>query len=274
MKNLTLFVLSFFIFTSSVNAQNGYNTTTGARGLGMSDAVMGYQNIDAAFGNQAGLAFLPSFSIMATAQRRLALNELSTTAVAAAYPMNFGTFAVQAQYFGFENYNETKIGLAYARKLGKKIALGAQFSYLSTKIPLYGQSGVPVFEIGLHSEIIKNLSASAHIVSPAEIKINEDESLPTILRLGLTYRPSEKVLMTIQADKDIDYKARFRAGIEYKLSPIFRLRCGTSSHPAQVSFGFGVHLKNGLGIDAASAYHAQIGFLPGVGLRYALQKEK
>ena len=41
-------------------------------------------------------------------------------------------------YFGSGNYNEQKIGLAYAKKLAKRLALGAQVDYLRTSIAGYG----------------------------------------------------------------------------------------------------------------------------------------
>lgn len=238
----------------------------------MGEASIGYQNIDAAFSNQAGLAYLTSFSAAVTGERRFALNELSTLGAAAAYPTIAGTFAFHVQYYGFQDYNEQKVGLAYARKLGKKFSAGAQISYLRTKIPLYGNSGLPVAEIGIQAEVAKNLLISSHLVSPFRSEITEGESLPTILRIGLTWQPSDKVLLTAQADKDIDFEARFRSGLEYKISEIFQLRIGVATNPTQLGVGFGLNMKNGLALDVASGYNQILGFMPGIGLKYSLNE--
>lgn len=42
----------------------------------------------------------------------------------AGFQANSGAFGLQADYFGYSNYNETQIGLGYARSLGKKIDVG------------------------------------------------------------------------------------------------------------------------------------------------------
>lgn len=249
-------------------AQNGVNTTGGALSLGLSDANLGLRGIDAAFTNQAGLAYVESFSALAVGQRRFSLNELSSVAVAAAYPTNSGTFAIQLQYFGFENFNEQKIGVGYGRKLGEKLSIGAQVSWLSTQIAQYGSSGLPVLEIGLQSAIVKNLSLNAHLINPFAPEITEGENLPTTLRVGLTYSPSEQVKIHAQADKDIDFDARFRTGIEYDLSSLLFIRAGVATNPGQISFGFGVKLENGFGLDIGTAFHQQLGLIPGLGLRY------
>jgi hypothetical protein len=273
MKKL-IFSLLILSLTFSLFAQNGYNTTTGARGLAMGEANIGFQNIDAAFSNQAGLAHLTSFGAVVTGERRFALSELSTLAAAAAYPTIAGTFAFHVQYYGFQDYNEQKLGIAYGRKLGKKFSAGAQISYLRTQIPLYGNSGLPVAEIGIQAEIARNLLVSTHLVSPFRAEITEGENLPTILRIGLTWQASDKVLLTAQADKDIDFDARFRSGLDYKVSEIFQLRVGIATNPTQVGVGFGLIMKNGLALDVASGYNQLLGFMPGVGLKYSLNEKK
>jgi len=267
--NKTILLLSFIFSFHFLSAQNGYNTTTGARGLAMAEASISYQNIDAAFSNQAGLAYITSFSATVTGERRFALNELSSFGAAAAYPTIAGTFGVQVQYYGFSDFNEQKIGIAYARKLGKKISAGAQLSYLLTNIAQYGNSGLPVAEIGLQALVAKNLTVSTHLVSPFRSQIVEDEFLPTVLRIGLAWKASEKVFLTVQADKDIDYDTRFRSGLEYKISDIIQFRAGVATKPAQIGLGVGFALKSGLSIDVASGYQQILGFMPGFGVKYS-----
>ena len=266
-----LFLSYFFcVFATVLFAQNGYNTTTGARGLGMGESTLGLQDIDAAFSNQAGLAYLESFGAAAAGERRFALNELGTYGAVAALPTKAGTFGLHIQYFGFADFNEQKIGLAYARKLGAKLSVGAQLSYLNTRIELYGNNGLPVAEIGLQAEVIKNIIVGTHLVSPFRAEITEGENLPTVLRIGVTWRASEQVLISVQGDKDIDYPVIFRSGLEYKISDLLRLRAGVATNPTKVSFGFGLQLESGLGIDIASAYHQILGLIPGVGVKYTV----
>ena len=258
------------LVTDFLFGQNGYNTTTGARGLAMAEASMGFRNIDAAFSNQAGLANLNGFSGAAATERRFGLSELSTYAAAAALPTKAGVFGLHVQYFGFSDFNQQKIGLIYARKLSAKISLGAQLSYLGTRIDQYGNSGLPTAEVGLQAEVAKNIIVSTHLISPFQQELTEGETLPTILRIGATWVASEKVSLTAQADKDVDFSAIFRVGIDYKVSKILALRTGVATNPTKLSFGFGLTLENGLRIDAGTAWHQQLGLIPGFGVGYGL----
>ena len=62
-------------------------------------------------------------------ERRFLLDELSLYQLAIAVPTNSGNFGVKAGYYGFSDYNESQMGLAYARKLGSKVDIGVQFNY-------------------------------------------------------------------------------------------------------------------------------------------------
>jgi hypothetical protein len=74
--------------------------------------------------NQASLAQMKNASAGVYGERRFMLNELSLYQFAIAVPTNSGNFGVNAGYFGFSDYNESQMGLAYARKLGTKLILG------------------------------------------------------------------------------------------------------------------------------------------------------
>ena len=77
------------------------------------------------------------------------LNELNNYTAAIGLPTHSGNFGLKASYYGFSDYNETQIGLAYARKLGNKVDIGAQFNYNGIRIAGYGNASAISFEIGL-----------------------------------------------------------------------------------------------------------------------------
>ena len=81
-------------------------------------------------------------------ERRFLLNELSLYQLAIAVPTKSGNFGIKAGYFGFSDYNESQMGLAYARKLGSKVDIGVQFNYNGIQISGYGNSSAINFEIG------------------------------------------------------------------------------------------------------------------------------
>ena len=272
MKNKHIFTFLFaFISMSSLIAQNGTPNVAGARGLAMGDASVTFRDINSAFSNQAGLAFLDGMSFTVFGEQRFLLAEIGSYSAALAYPTNSGTFGLVLNYFGYENYNEQKIGLAYARKLFEGVAIGAQVDYLGTRIPEYGSAGKVTFEVGVQADLLENFIVGAHIFSPIRTQLTDDEIdvIPTQLNVGIAYLPVEKVTLIIELEKDFDYTASFKGGIEYQLVDELSLRVGVGTNPTQNGFGIGIHLGK-LDIDIAAAYHQLLGFTPGASVSYDL----
>ena len=90
------------------------------------------------------------------------------------------------------------------------------------------------------------------------------------MRLGTVYSFSDRVLVSVEAEKDADYKPVIRGGLEYRPLPGFYLRAGAASNPGLIAFGFGIVMKK-LRLDIASSFHSQLGFSPSVGLQYGLE---
>ncbi|MEL6925705.1 MAG: hypothetical protein AAFO94_16795 [Bacteroidota bacterium] len=264
------FFSSFFfclLLSLLLPAQNTVSPTAGAKGAGMGNAMVALQGIESAYANQAGLATLDRFAFNLTAENRFLLPELSQAYLAAAFPTNSGTFALTLRHFGFSEYNEQKIGLAYARQLFDQLSIGVQFDYLNTRINEYGSQGVFTFEAGLQTLILRKLQMGAHVFSPVSIALSENENLPTILRLGIAYLASDKVTFAAEVEKDIDLPAQFRAGFEYQIANALFLRLGLGTNPTSVSFGVGYRI-NRFQIDVASNYHQILGVSPAGSFSY------
>jgi len=262
-----------FIIAIPLFAQNGTPTVAGARGLAMGDASVTFRDINSAFSNQAGLAFLDGTSFTAFGEQRFLLAEIGSYSAALAYPTNSGTFGLVINYFGYENYNEQKIGLAYARKLFEGVAIGAQVDYLGTRIPEYGSTGKVTFELGVQADLLEKFIIGAHIFSPIRTQLTDDEIdvIPTQLNVGITYLPTEKVMIALELEKDFDYTASFKGGIEYQLVDELSLRVGVGTNPTQNGFGIGIHVGK-LDIDIAAAYHQLLGFTPGISVSYNITR--
>ena len=268
--------LLFFLFTAfSTYAQNGLPQNAGARGAAMGNAAICFDDINSAFANQAGLAFVNDVSFSAYGERRFMAEGLNSYLFAAALPFDkIGTFGLAINYFGFSDYNEQKIGLNYARKLAKNFSMGVQLDYLGTRIPNYGVAHSVTVELGILAKLNEKVRLGAHVYNPVNAKIGPDDRLPTLFSLGLSYEPSKKVLLSAQLDKDI-YNHPFvgRFGLEYRPIDAFYIRAGVSAAAlAQASFGIGVNLEQ-LKIDFASSYHQVLGFTPAFSLSYSIQKK-
>lgn len=277
MKNL--FTVLFFAISifSYLHAQNGTPQNAGARGAAMGNASATFTDINSAFSNQAGLAFLEELSFTAYGERRFLADGLNSFLFAAAYPMEkVGTMGLSINYFGFGAYNEQKIGLAYSRKLAKNFSLGAQFDYLGTRIPEYGTAASFTFEVGLLAKISKQVTLAAHTYNPINSKVAGLDRLPNLVKIGVGYSPSEKVTLTGELQKDIyDFPFVGKIGVEYRPVKALAIRAGfAANQPTIASFGLGLYLQQGLQIDMAASYHQILGMTPSVSISYGLKPKQ
>lgn len=268
-KNVLLFIFACMVTTLS--AQNGIPQNAGARGAAMGNASLTFTDINSIFVNQAGLAYLENLSFTVYGERRfLVADGLNSFSFGAAYPHKaIGTIGLSFNFFGYDKYNEQKIGLAYARQLFKKMSIGAQFNYIATRIGEYGAAHSFTFEIGILAQITKHFHLAAHAFSPARIELPNGDALPSIFKLGIAYMPSEQVRITAELEKDLINPFNGRFGLEYHPIDILYIRTGFATNPFLFSFGMGLKMK-GLKIDIASSYHIVLGFSPCLSVSYAV----
>jgi hypothetical protein len=101
------------------------------------------------------------------------------------------------------------------------------------------------------------------------MKIGEsEEEIPTILKLGLGYNFSDKVLFSLETEKNIEYDVVYKAGIEYQIIENISLLAGVSTNPSQNAFGIGFNWK-GINADIAFMHHQTLGYKPNMSLSYA-----
>jgi len=282
MKTILTTIL-FLVFTCFVNA-GGDNQATGSRSAAMGGASVTLSDLWSTQHNQAGLAGLNSVRAGIYYQNRFLLSELGLKAVAIAVPVpkaGNGVFGLSFSSFGYSMYSDSKIGLAYAKQLGEKYSVGVQIDYLHTQIGLgHGSKGSVAIEAGLRAELIENLNIGVHVFNPTRSKIAEyevqgsttTERIPTVMRLGLSYTFSEKVLLALEVEKDVYTKPVFKAGIEYLAIKQLYIRGGLSSDPLYNTFGFGLNLKQ-FKIDFAASKHQILGYTPQLSITYNFKRD-
>jgi len=266
---LLFFSISIFISATPVFAQLNAPITPGARGLAMGGTGLNTQDIHAAWANPAGLSGLDSLGFVFYGEQRFSLSELKQVSAVAAMPVGkAGGIGLILGYYGFDAYNEQRIGIAYGRKLSKNISIGAQLFSWNTKITEYGNKNLLSFELGGQARINHEVSLGVKVINPVRISVLEDEYLPTLMSFGLQYQPGDNILIQAEAEKDVLLPLRIRIGIEYALIDALDVRIGVATNETQLSFGFGYQLKKHWQLDFAAAYHQYLGFTPGIGLVY------
>jgi hypothetical protein len=264
MKTYLTFLVTLFL--AQVHAQV---FTQGAKSAAMGHVGVMFKDEQSLLSNQAGLGAMKNYAVLAATQRRFMLSELDAVAVGGIVPTRSGTFALLLQNYGYSEFRQQKIGIAYGRQLFENFYAGASFDYFQTRISEYGSNGTVSVQIGLQAQLSKQLLLGAHLANPAKVEIAEGDRLPTIFNMGLAWTPSAKTSIAFELEKDIDFPLRAKGGIEYQAAkPVF-LRIGVASNPTTAHFGLGLLIKENIKVDVASSYHQVLGFSPSVGVGYA-----
>lgn len=267
-KTTVLLLITFFSINTFAD-----NYPTGARQAGMGNSAVTTTDIWSLSHNQAGLAFMEKPGMGFHYENRYIVPEYGLQSFAFGMPTKVGAFGASLSYFGYSKYNETKVGLAYAKKFSDVISVGIQFDYLNYYLgDYYGNTGTVIGEIGILAKPNEKLSLGAHVYNPTLSQINAQnvERIPTIFKLGMSYKFSDRFLIAVETEKDIDFGARFRAGIEYFIVDNVALRTGIMTNPFENSFGIGYY-KSKFRFNLAFSRNSILGYTPHVSIGYMIK---
>jgi hypothetical protein len=268
-------LLLWLMFSPIVVFSGNENWHLGARSAGMAHASLTLSDVWSTHHNQGGLGWLKDPSAGVYFENRYGIKELSQMGAAVAIPVGNGAFGLNYSGFGWSLYKESKIGLAYGMKFNDKISGGVQVNYHSLRLANnYGSNMAFTVEAGLQARVTDALTIGMQVYNPTKTKLDDyyDERIPTIMRFGAGYRFSDKVLVTCEAEKDLEFDAIFRVGLEYMPGDKFYIRGGIATNPGIAAFGFGLKLDS-FRADISSTYHQILGFSPQISLSYVISKK-
>lgn len=269
MKKILLFLLIVLPYLAKSD-----NFPVGANHAGMAYSTVAVADMWSIYNNQAGLAHLEGISFGAHYNNTFGLKEFGVKSAAFAFNSKPGTFGLAFTNYGFSKFNENKFGLAYALKLAKYLSVGFQMDYfLIQQDSYYGNLSFVAGEIGLLAKPTDKMSIGAHAFNPWMAKMGtlEDERLPTIFRLGMSYEFSEKLLFSLETEKDLDMKPVFKTGIDYNLVSQLHLRTGIKTYESDFYYAFGVGYKlKGFQLDLAVNKHPVLDYQTAISLIFNL----
>ena len=215
--------------------------------------------------NQAALARVKNFSVGVYGEDRFLLTAANMYVAVVALPTKQGNFGIEIDYFGFKNYNESQIGFAYARNLGRLLDIGLKFNYYSFRIPAYQNSSTINFEIGAIAHLTDKLNAGIHFYNPVggNLSKTKNEKIGSIYKFGIGYEASESFLISAEIVKQQDLPVNVNAGIQYNFLKQFFARAGIATENESPYAGAGVSWNN-LRLDISASYHPKLGFSPGL----------
>jgi hypothetical protein len=225
--------------------------------------------------NQAALAQIKNPVVGVYGEQRFLLNSTNMYSAVVALPTKEGNFGIQVDYFGFKKYNESQIGFAYARSIGRRLDIGIKFNYYSFRIPGYQNSAALNFEIGFIAHLTDRLNAGLHFYNPVggSLSKTNNEKLTSIYKFGLGYEPSENFIVSAEIVKQEDMPVNVDAGIQYNFLKQFFARAGIISEDGSPYGGAGVSW-NDIRLDISASYHPQLGLSPGLMLIVNFKSKK
>ncbi|RZL29615.1 MAG: hypothetical protein EOO96_19725 [Pedobacter sp.] len=221
--------------------------------------------------NPSGITSLEQPTIALNYIKHLFSDEISTQALVAVLPLKNNFVGLSFQRYGFTEYNESKIGFAYAKKFGNKLSIGLNANYHQLKIANYGASTGFSIDFGALYHFNNVFTFGAFLSNPSKQKFSSTEILieiPTSINVGASYLASDKVLIATSVSKKLNEAIDVRLGIDYKIISLLSLRGGLSAKPFKQYAGFGLNYKKFL-FDMATTYDANLGYAPQIAIGYA-----
>jgi len=252
--------LVFLQMTSGVATAGLDDLPIGARSLAMGAAYVGVANTaDAVFHNPGGLARMSGIEAALFYQKPFGLDDIRFGSISLTLPFWQYRVGVGLTHLGLGAYREQKFTVAFSHHYRKKLYFGVGLTYQSLSITGYGATGTFGLDLGVLVPLTPELNLGVQTRNINRASVGESaETLPQILKTGLSFRAHTKLLLAFELFKDVRFPEEFRFGTEFKPVKGLALRAGMASNPDRFSSGFGIE-KSIFKIDYAFFTHNDLG---------------
>ena len=271
---LTALVIVFSIVNQSNTHAQGF-AFSGSRSQALANASVCLKDVFSYHNNPAKSSEIKSLTFGLAYENRFLLKELQHQSYALAIPIANGVFTIGGNSFGHQDFRTFKNGLGYAMRLSNELSIGVQINHHLVRLSgAYGSDHTVTGELGLAYNITPDWSFGLAVFNLGRNKLVEDpiERYSTSMRLGTSYKVSDKVLLVGELEKDIVHPMRAKSGIEYMPSKNMAFRMGFATKPIALSFGLGWVFSSKYFLDFGTEYHQVLGWSPNISFRYSLLK--
>lgn len=221
--------------------------------------------------NPAGISKVEKSTIALNYAKYLFSSEISSQGLVASTSFKNNAIGVHIFRYGFSAYNEIKAGFTYAKSFGEKLSFGINTNYHQIKILNYGQANTFSVDVGGLYQFNKQLVFGASYLNISSQKYNKQElvaEIPSVINIGLTYLPSDKIEVAGSVSKSLKQAIDVHIGFDYKLYNLISLRAGFSVKPFKQYAGIGLNY-NKFKLDMATIYDNNLGYTPQIAMAYA-----
>jgi hypothetical protein len=231
-------------------------------GIGAAAYSTGQVDALSMINNPAALAELNNISAAIYMERRFLVKELSAYSFAAGLPTSKGNLGIAGYYHGDDAYTESKIGLLYARKLGPRINIAAQFNYYGNRVAGYGNTKTIGAQLGMIWHLTEQLNVGLHIDHPSAI-IDHKERPAKLYAFGCGYETGNKFFTSIEFIKEEDQPPAINVSLQYRFIESCMAGVGISSLTSSAWIGARFYWKT-FQVGVMAVYHNRLGVTPGV----------
>ena len=234
-----LFSVLLLLFLQLGNTYSQSVTTTiGARSAAIGNTSSILSDEWSLLNNIGGLAKIKETSAAFTFDTHPALPGSSRMAATFSTPLKIGAFGIGVFKFGDKLYSEQILTTGYSNQFGIA-SLGIKLNYIQYRAEGFGTKNAVSISVGGIAEITPQLTIGAYIQNLNQPKLTNGEKVPTRLAVGVSFKPTEQVLLVTEIEKDLLYDPIIKAGIEYSLLKKVYARTGFNLNPEAAFFGLG-----------------------------------
>ncbi|OZC02273.1 hypothetical protein [Rubricoccus marinus] len=275
LRALALAALTLAFASGGAETARAQYAEGGARGLAMG-------RVGVALGGQTWGQANPA--TWATAARGLGveasqaygLEGLRIAGASASVPLALGTLAASGRTYGADGYAETRILAGFAREVplssARTLALGLAVGYDGVSIDDFGSKGSLHLSVGVQGDVVPTVRAGFALrnalgfFDDTEADLTRPLGSVPSVAAGLAFRPSDRALLALDLDQNLDGDLSVRAGLEARVVQPLAVRAGVGTGPTTFSAGVGIY-AGPLAADLAVEHHEDLGLTPAVSLQ-------
>lgn len=241
--------------------------------MGLANAHVTLEDGWSIFNNVGAMGRLEATQANFGYDHRLGMKELTTLAAGASLVREFGVLGISLSHYGGQLFHQQNIGIGFSNTLGIA-SFGFKLNYLQSNIEGFGRSGSPILEFGGVASLGPNLLFGAHVYNFNRARFSKvsQDFLPTVIKVGLSYRTSGKLMVNVEAEKEIVLPPQFKMGLEYNLLQKFWARSGIHTNPNNIFFGMGFKPRQ-FHIDYALSQNYRLGYTHHFSFNYLFHAE-
>lgn len=269
MRKVSIFTL--ILISTSAFSQNG-KFDFGARGAGMGGASLTVSDPYSLFNNIGGLGRAENHSTFGGYQNRYGIQQFQVVGAGVIYHRPLVNTGLGFYRFGDELFSQQRIHLAIGNQF-QMVSIGLGIDLLQYSVSTVGAKQTLAIQFGGIAEITPKFLFGAHIfnLNQGELVEETGENIPTVMKVGFSYRPSEELMLNLEVEKELLFDQVIKTGLEYQIIDQVFLRTGFSTQPFLASFGLGFS-PNKFQLDYSFSNNSKLGTIQELSIAYCYKK--